>query len=75
MCEDWELGALFLKESDRLGSDEAAAQSVRMKFFDEICGSEKDTCFFMGTFFPYNTWLVLGLFWPPRIKAQQRRLF
>ena len=29
MCEDWELGVLFLKESQRLGSDEAAAQSVR----------------------------------------------
>ncbi len=75
MCEDWELGVLFLKERDRLGSDEAAAQSVRAKFLDEICGPEKDTCFFMGTHFPYNTWLVLGLFWPPRAKSQQRHLF
>ncbi len=75
MCEDWEVGALFLKESERLGSDEAAAQSVRAKFFDEICGSNKDTRFFMGTHFPYNTWLVLGLFWPPRAKNHQRQLF
>jgi hypothetical protein len=75
MCEDWELGALFLKESDRLGSDEAAAQSVRTKFLDEICRPDKDTRFFMGTYFPYNTWLVLGLFWPPRLKDSQKRLF
>lgn len=75
MCEDWELGVLFLKESERLGSDEAAAQSVRAKFFDEICGPDKDTRFFMGTHFPYNTWLVLGLFWPPKLKAGQKRLF
>ena len=75
MCEDWELGALFLNESERLGSDEAAAQSVRAKFLDEICGPVKDTRFFMGTHFPYNTWLVLGLFWPPRVSNRQGQLF
>ena len=68
MCEDWELGVLFLNESARLGSDEAAALSVKKKFLDELCGPDKDTRFFMGTFFPYNTWLVLGVFWPPKIK-------
>ena len=29
MNEDWELGVLFLKEVDRLGSNEAAAESVK----------------------------------------------
>lgn len=66
MCEDWELGVLFLKERRRLGSDEAAAESVRKKFLTELCHPSRDTRFFMGTFFPYNTWLVLGVFWPPR---------
>jgi hypothetical protein len=36
--------------------------SVRRKFFDEICSDKKDTLFFMGTVFPYNTWVVLGCF-------------
>ena len=67
MCEDWELGVLFLKESARLGSDEAAAASVREKVLGELCRPDKDTRFFMGTFFPYNIWLVLGVFWPPKI--------
>lgn len=71
MCEDWELGTLFLKESDRLGSDEAAAESVRHKFLNELCREDKDTRFFMGTRFPYNIWLVLGVFWPPRPKPQK----
>jgi hypothetical protein len=66
MCEDWELGALFLNERERLGSDEAAAQSVRRKFLNEMCGPQKDTRFFVGTHWPYNTWLVLGVFWPPK---------
>lgn len=73
MCEDWELGVLFLKERDRLGSDEAAAESVCKKFFNEMCSPKKDTRFFMGTRFPYNTWLVLGVFWPP--KNHQPSLF
>ena len=70
MCEDWELGTLFLGEVDRLGSEEAAAESVRRKFLDELCREDKDTRFFMGTKFPYNTWLVLGVFWPPRVDQQ-----
>lgn len=70
MCEDWELGALFLKLADERGSDEAAAEGVRDKFLGELCRDDKDTRFFMGTHFPYNTWLVLGVFWPPKILQQ-----
>lgn len=68
MNEDWELGILFLKERERKGSEDAAVQSVRQKFLDEICGPDKDTRFFMGTRHPYNEWLVVGTFWPPREK-------
>lgn len=73
MCEDWELGMLFLNEAERLGTDEAAAESVREKFLGELCREDKDTRFFIGTHFPYNTWLVLGVFWPP--KQKQPSLF
>jgi len=66
MCEDWELGVLFLNESARLGSDEKAADSVKQKFLGELCDTSRDTRFYMGTKFPYNTWLVLGVFWPPK---------
>ena len=76
MCEDWELGALFLNESARLGSDEKAAESVKNKFFGDLCGQDKDTRFYMGTYFPYNTWLVLGVFYPPKLTGHiQQSLF
>jgi hypothetical protein len=75
MIEDWELGVLFLKEKERLRSEEAAAQSIRRKYFDEMCRDDKDTRFFMGTRFPYNTWLVIGVFWPPKIPAEPLTLF
>lgn len=64
---DWEMGMLWLNEAERLGDEEAAARSVRKKFLDEICAPDKDTHFFMGTRHPYNTWMVLGVFWPPKV--------
>ena len=66
MIADWELGVLYLKEIDRLGNEERAAESVKRKFLDELCAPDKDTRFFMGTVFPYNSWIVLGVFWPPK---------
>ncbi len=73
MIEDWELGVLYRKEVERLGDEQAAIASVRQKFFDEICNPSRDTRFFMGTVFPYNTWVVIGVFWPP--KERQPSLF
>lgn len=66
MILDWELGNLFWKESERLGSTEEAAKSVRRKYLEEMCADTKDVRFFVGTCFPHNTWLVLGVFWPPK---------
>jgi hypothetical protein len=66
MIEDWELGVLWLNEVARLEDGEQAALSVKRKFFDEICSDRKNTLFFMGTVFPYNTWVVLGVFWLPK---------
>lgn len=74
MCEDWELGVLFLKEVERLGSEEKAAESVRNKFLNDLCAPNKDTRFFMGTIFPYNAWVVLGVFYPPKLEDKPEQL-
>jgi hypothetical protein len=73
MIADWELGVLFLRMADEYGSDEKAAEMVKKKFFNELCDSSRDTRFFMGTRFPWNTWIIYGVFWPP--KEQQQTLF
>jgi hypothetical protein len=73
MCEDWELGVLYLNEVARLGSEEQAAESVKKKFLGELCGPTKDTRFFMGTKYPYNVWLVLGVFWPPKASGSAKK--
>lgn len=66
----WELGVLYRKEVERLGDEKAAVANVRKKFFNEICDASRDTRFFMGTVFPYNTWVVIGIFWPPKIRQE-----
>ena len=65
MITDWELGVLYLKEVNRLKDEHRAAESVKYKFFDVLGGFDKDTRLFMGTTLPYNSWIVLGVFWPP----------
>ena len=73
MNEDWELGVLFLKERDKKGSEEEAVRSVRHNFLEIMCREDRDTRFFMGTRHPFNEWLVIGTFWPP--KQRQQSLF
>ena len=68
---DWELGVLFLKECDRLDSEKKAIQSIKDKFLGQMCRDDRDTRFFMGTRHPYNEWLVLGTFWPPKIQPEK----
>ncbi len=74
MFEDWELGALFLRERKSKGEEEAL-RSVRDKFLGEICSPDKDVSFFVGSRHPLNQWLVIGLFYPPKPPARSPSLF
>ena len=74
MITDWELGALYWGEVARLGSPEAAAKSVRHKYLNELCNPQLDTRFFMGTTLPYNSWIVLGVFYPKKQLPEWKKL-
>lgn len=65
MIEDWELGVLYLKERDRKASEQLAAQSVKDKFLS-LFAKDRDPLLFMGTTFPWNSWVVIGVFYPPQ---------
>ena len=65
MIEDWELGVLYLKERERKGSEQLAAQSVKDKFLS-LFDKGRESSLFMGTTFPYNSWVVIGVFYPPK---------
>ena len=65
MIEDWEVGALYWRLVDQGASPQEAANGVRDKFLNELCGEDKDTHFFVGTILSHpKTWVVVGVFWP-----------
>ena len=73
MIEDWEVGALYWRSIESGDTPEEAAESVRKKFFDQICAPDKDTHFFVGTVLKHGTWVIVGTFWPKL--SPQSKLF
>ena len=65
MIEDWEVGALFWNLVRQGASPKEAADKVRNKFMDDLCGPDKDTHFFVGTVLAHpKTWVVVRVFYP-----------
>lgn len=65
---DWEMAALYRKEIARLGSSEAAMNSVLRKY-NELIGPEKcDTHLFVGTVRSHiEQYSIIGVYYPPRV--------
>ena len=66
MIEDWELGALYWRCIDNGDAPAIAAAKVKDKFLGTMCAPERDTHLFVGTVLEHGTWVVIGVFWPPR---------
>ncbi|MCH7687991.1 MAG: hypothetical protein IH899_15145 [Planctomycetes bacterium] len=66
MIEDWEVGALYWNCVDRGASPQEAAGKVKAKFLDQMCASNRDPRFFVGTVLQHGTWVIIGVFWPPK---------
>jgi hypothetical protein len=67
MIEDWEVGALFWKLVDNGASHEEAASKVKDKFLSDLCGTDKDTHFYVGTILAHpKSWVVIGVFYPKK---------
>ena len=64
MIEDWETGQLYRRMRDKFNNEEIACQKVKEKFYDTICGKDRDTYFYVGTTLRFGTWIVIGTFWP-----------
>jgi hypothetical protein len=72
MIEDWEVGALFWKLVDDGASQKEAAEKVREKFLNDLCGPEKDTHFYVGTILAHpKSWVVIGVFYPKKTPPQR----
>ncbi len=74
MITDWEVGQLFRKMRDKYG-EQTALPKVKDKFFNTICGQDKDTYFYVGRVNQYWTWIILGCFYPKIEPIKQYSLF
>ncbi len=62
---DWEIAALFWRMADQGRTPESAAEEVKRKFLEDLCGDDKDTHFFVGTTLKYpKSWIILGVYYP-----------
>ena len=68
MIEDWEVGQLYRAMRDKYGSAEVAVEKVRDKLLNQMCAPDIDTHFFVGTVKKYSTYVIVGVFWPKKIK-------
>lgn len=69
MIEDWEAGALYWRCVDQGATPDEAAKKVRAKFLDQMCATDRDTHFFVGTVLSHGTWVIVGVFWPRKGSA------
>jgi hypothetical protein len=66
-CVDWEVGQAFRRFREDYGEQQALVK-MKEKFLDQMCGPSKDPVFFTGNAFARpNVFLILGVFWPPRV--------
>lgn len=65
MCEDWELMQLFRAMKIKYKTDEMAFSKVKEKYFDWM--NTRDVYFVMGTESRWNNFLIVSVFYPPRV--------
>ncbi len=64
---DWELMQLYRTLRDRENCEQDVLRKVRQKWEGEMLRSDKDTWFYVGNVFLHpRSFLVLGVFWPPK---------
>jgi hypothetical protein len=65
---DWELGRLYWRLQSKGSSRRLIEEKIRQKYLGQLCGPKRDTYFFVGNHSAHRrSFMVLGVFWPPRM--------
>lgn len=63
---DWEPAESYRSWRERY-EQPVLLEKIRQRFLEDMCGKTKDTIFFVGNIHQHpKSFLVLGVFWPPR---------
>lgn len=66
---DWELYELYRNMKKKYSfSMDTVLEKVKNKWFDEMWRDDKDSYLIVGTIYPKPSFIVLGVFWPPKEK-------
>jgi hypothetical protein len=71
-CEDWELFESYRSWGKRYGNVSLLWEKLYDKYYRSMLNA--NLYFFMGMFSQYNTWLIVGLYYPPKNLEQMHRL-
>jgi hypothetical protein len=70
---DWELGQFYRRSRGR--PERERLRLVEEKWLHEVCGDDRDVHFFAGNLAKrQHVFVLLGVFWPPRISVDQLAL-
>lgn len=65
---DWEINELYRNVKDRYGySLDVVLEKVKQRFETQMWAENRDSYLIVGTQYPYATFMVLGVFWPPKV--------
>ncbi|KKN14055.1 hypothetical protein LCGC14_1000040 [marine sediment metagenome] len=65
ICEDWELYQAFRSWRQKYGTEQLE-KNLKNKFIFK----KNELYFMLGTHFRWSTWLIIGLFYPPKIREE-----
>lgn len=68
---DWEVAESYRSWRTRYPKIETLKQKIRQKYFDEICGIDRETYFFVGSHSLHPIFMILGVFWPMSLKIKK----
>jgi hypothetical protein len=70
MNEDWEVGALYWRCIDGGATQLEACDTVKKKFLEQLCATDRDTHFYVGTILAHaKSWVVIGVYYPKKPAA------
>lgn len=64
---DWEIGESFRSWKRRYKTDDKTIQMIKKKWQDQMFEEKRDTYLFVGNQHRFKTFMILGIFWPPKI--------
>lgn len=66
---DWELYELYRNMKEKYSfSMDVVLEKVKNKWLYEMWRDDKDSYLIVGTIYPKPSFIVLGVFWPPKVK-------